>query len=116
MVTVLKYNKISTEIYIYIKVFPYGTVSHLTVSTDDVLNTTSNVTYFPNSEKSFKNNLRLKYNKYMSLNNKILGLKYPLGFSISNTRHIMDLVNEWFPDGKCWNIDTSFCYIESIQS
>ena len=74
VVTVLKYNKISTEIYIYIKVFPYGTVSHLTVSTDDVLNNTNNVTYFPKSEKSFKNSLRLKYNKYMSLNNRILEL------------------------------------------
>ena len=73
----------STEKYpnlkcIYIKVFPYGTVCHLIVSTDDVLNTTNNVTYFPNSEKSFKNNLRLKYNENMSLNNRILGLQYIL--------------------------------------
>ena len=32
----------------------------------------------------------------------------PLGFSIDQTDHIMELVNEWFPTGKFINIDTHF--------
>ena len=32
----------------------------------------------------------------------------PLGFSIYNTDHIMELVNEWLPTGKFINVDTPF--------
>ena len=32
----------------------------------------------------------------------------PLGFSVDQTDHIMELVNEWFPTGKFRNIDTLF--------
>ena len=31
-----------------------------------------------------------------------------LGFSVYQNYHIMELVNEWFPDGKFRNIDTPF--------
>ena len=34
--------------------------------------------------------------------------RYPLGFSIDQTDHIMKLVNEWFPTGKFRNFDTPF--------
>ena len=34
--------------------------------------------------------------------------QYPLGFSIDQTDHIMELVNEWFPTGKFRNFDTPF--------
>ena len=44
VVTILKYNKITIDQAIYIKVFSDEIVSHLTVSTDDVLNTTNNET------------------------------------------------------------------------
>ena len=42
VVTIIKYNKITIDHAIYIKVFADGTVSYLTDSTDDVLNTTNN--------------------------------------------------------------------------
>ena len=32
----------------------------------------------------------------------------PLGFSIDQTDHIIELVNEWFPTGKFRNVDTPF--------
>ena len=38
----MKYTKIKIDHAIYIKVFSDGTVSYLTVSTDDVLNITNN--------------------------------------------------------------------------
>ena len=34
--------------------------------------------------------------------------KSPLGFSIDQTDHIMELVNEWFPTGNFRNVDTPF--------
>ena len=45
--TILKYKKITIDNTIYIKVLSDGTVSYLTVSTDDVINTTNNETEFP---------------------------------------------------------------------
>ena len=42
VVKILKYKKITIYYAIYIKVFFDGTVSYLTVSTDDFLNTTNN--------------------------------------------------------------------------
>ena len=44
VVTILKYNKITIDNTIYIKVLSDVTVSYLMVSTDDVLNTTNNET------------------------------------------------------------------------
>ena len=44
LVTILIYYKITINHAIYIRFFSYGTVSFLTVSTDDVLNTTNNGT------------------------------------------------------------------------
>ena len=44
VVTLLKYKKSTIYHAIYIKLFTDGTVSYLTVSTDDVLNTTNNET------------------------------------------------------------------------
>ena len=32
--------------------------------------------------------------------------QFHLGFSIDQTNHIMELVSEWFPDGKFWKVDT----------
>ena len=46
MVTVIYYNKSTTNNDIYIKAFSDGTVSYLTISTDDVLNSTNNETVF----------------------------------------------------------------------
>ena len=34
--------------------------------------------------------------------------QYPLGFSVDQTDHIMELVNGWYPDGIFRKIDTTF--------
>ena len=46
VVTVTECKKITVDNAIYVKVFYYGTVSYLALSTDDGLNTTNNKTYF----------------------------------------------------------------------
>ena len=46
VVTIIKYNKTTINHAIYIKIFSDGTVSYLTVYTDDFLNTTNNETEF----------------------------------------------------------------------
>ena len=47
VVTILKYNNSTIDHAIYIKVFTDGTVSYLTVSTYDVINTTNTKNAFP---------------------------------------------------------------------
>ena len=42
VVTIIKYKKSTIDHAIYIKVFTDGTVFYLTVSTNDVINTTNN--------------------------------------------------------------------------
>ena len=54
VVPILKYEKITIYHDIYIKVFTFGTLSYLKVSTDDVLNTTNNETAFPEITGVFK--------------------------------------------------------------
>ena len=54
VVTIINYKKITIDNAIYIKVFADGTVSYLTVSTDDVLNTTNNDNIFPELTRFFK--------------------------------------------------------------
>ena len=51
MVTNMKYKKSTIDRVIYIKVFSDGTVSYLTVSTDDVMNKTTSETTFPELRK-----------------------------------------------------------------
>ena len=71
--TVMKYKKITTDDIIYVKVFYYGNLSYLTLSTDDYMNNTNNKTSFPELKNYFSNNLGLNFNKYMSFNNRIFG-------------------------------------------
>ena len=47
VVMIIKYKKITIDHSIYIKLLYYGTVSYLTVSNYDFLNTTNNETAFP---------------------------------------------------------------------
>ena len=54
VVTILKYKKSTIDHAIYIKVFNDVTVSYITVSTDDVLDTTNNETAFPKLTRVFK--------------------------------------------------------------
>ena len=57
VVTIIKYKKNTIYHAIYIKVLTDGTVSYLTVSTDDVLNTTNNETAFPEPTRVFEEHL-----------------------------------------------------------
>ena len=50
---VLKYKKSTIDHTIYSKDFSEGTVSYLTVSTDNVINTTNNEIAYPKINKSF---------------------------------------------------------------
>ena len=54
VVKMIKYKKSTIDHAIYINVFTDGTVSYLTVSTDNVLNTTNNETKFPELTRFFK--------------------------------------------------------------
>ena len=67
VVLFLKYKIITIYYAIYIKVFSYGTVSHLTFFTDDVLKLLMMRQNLLNSEDFFKKLLRLKSNKDLSL-------------------------------------------------
>ena len=50
----MKYKKITIDHDIYIKVFSDETVSYITVSTDDILNTTNNETAFTEIRRVFE--------------------------------------------------------------
>ena len=94
VVTITTYKKIIIDHVTYIKVFYDGTVSYLAVSTDDVLNTTNNETSFTELRIVFEQNFDMKFQygsvlKYLNL----LIFQSPLGFSVDNTDHIIELVN-----------------------
>ena len=54
VVTIIKYNKLTIDYVVYIKVISDGIVSYLTVSTDDVLNTIKNDTEFTELRRVLK--------------------------------------------------------------
>ena len=101
VVTILKYKKIIIYHDIYIKVFTDVTVSYLIVYTDVFLNTTNNETEFPELTRFFEEQFEMivqEVSVLKYLNFQIF--KYPIGFSVDQIDHIMELVNEWFPTGK----------------
>ena len=67
VVTIIKYKIITIYHDIYIKVFSDGTVSYLTVSTDDIIKNTNNDIVFPELRIFLKKLLRLNSKKYLSL-------------------------------------------------
>ena len=94
VVTIIKYKKCTIDHDIYIKIFTGGTVSYLTVSTDDVLNTTSNQNAFTELTRDFKEHSEMKVQEVSVL--KYLNFRIfqsPLCFSIYHKDHIMELVN-----------------------
>ena len=60
MVAIIKYKKSTIDHSIYIKVFDGGAVSYLTLSTDDVLNTTNNENAFPELTRVFEEHFEMK--------------------------------------------------------
>ena len=114
---ILVLKNITIDHAIYIKVFDNVTVSYLTVSTDDVLNITNNENSFPELTRLFKEHFDVKVQKVSVL--KYLNFRIfqsPLGFSIDQTDHKMELVNEWFPTGKFRNVDTHFWTDSSYEN
>ena len=94
VMTIIKYKKSTSDNDIYIKVFTYGTVSYLTISTDDVLNTTNNETALPELTIVFEEKIEMKVQEGSVLKySNIRILQYPLGFSVDQTDHIMELAN-----------------------
>ena len=63
MVAIIKYEKRKIDNAIYIKVFFDRSVSYLTVSTDDFLNTTNNETSFPELRRFFEEDFEIKVQK-----------------------------------------------------
>ena len=75
-------------------IFTDSTVSYLTVSTNDVLNTNNNENAFPELTRVCEEHFEMKLQeesvfKYLF----VLVCQSPLGFSIDQTDHIMELVN-----------------------
>ena len=109
MVKIFKYKKSTIDHAIYFKVFTDGTVSYIIVSTDDVINITNDEKAFPELTIFLKENLDMKVQegsvlKYL----KFRIFQYTLGFSVDNTDHIMELINEWSPTGKFREVDKTF--------
>ena len=100
VVTIIKYKKSPIDHAIYIKFSTDGTVSCLTVSTDDILNNSNNDNN-PELTRVFKEHFDMKVQEgsvHKYLNFRIC--QSPLGFSIYQTDHIMELVNEWLTNWK----------------
>ena len=90
----LKYKKIKIYRAIYIKVFPDGTVSCLTVSNGDVLNDNNNETEFPKLRIFYEEVFEIKVQDISILKYMVFRIsQYPPGFSIDQTDHIMELVD-----------------------
>ena len=89
--TILKYKKNTIDHDIYIKVFTNDIVSYLTVSTDDVINTTNNETSFTELTRVFKELFEMKVQEGSVI--KYLNFRIcqsPLGFSVYQNGHIME--------------------------
>ena len=94
MVTIIKYNRSKIYREIYIKVFSSVTVSCLTFSSDDVLNTTNNKSSYTEPRIFFEEAFEIKVQEGYVL--KYLHFRifqYPLDFSAYQTDNIMELVN-----------------------
>ena len=109
MVTIIEYNKITIDFFIYIKVFSDGTVSYIKFSADNVLNTTNNRTAFTEIRRVVEEDFEIKVQEGSVL--KYLNFQIYQStprFSVDQTYHIMELINEWFPTGKFREFDTPF--------
>ena len=94
MVTIIKYKKITIDYSMYIKVLSDETFSYLIVFTDYCHSTTNNETAFTELRMVFEKQFEIKVQevsvlKYLNFNI----YQSPLGFSVYQTDHIMELVN-----------------------
>ena len=94
VVTILKYKKITIYHVIYIKEFYGGILYDLTVSNDDVINTTTNQTVFPKLRRKYENYFEMKVQERCVLNYLIFRIfQSPLGFSIDHSDNTTEVVN-----------------------
>ena len=108
VVTILKYKNIIIYHSIYIKVLSDGTVSYLTVPTDDFLNTTNYDIAFPEIIRVFEEAFDIKFHEVFVLKSFTFQVcQSPLGFIINNTYHNMELVNEWNSTGMFRKVDAN---------
>ena len=94
MLIILKYNKITIEYAIYIKVFTDVRVFYLIIYTDDIINTINNDTAFPELTRFLKEFFEMKVQEGSVL--KYLNFQVsqsPLGFSVDQTDHIIELLS-----------------------
>ena len=94
VITILKYKKSTIYHAIYIKVFSDRSLSCLTFSTDDVINTTNNETDFTELRRVFEEALGVKVQegyvlRYLNFRN----CQFLIGFSVDETDHNMEIVN-----------------------
>ena len=79
------------------------------VSTYYFLNATNNKTAFPELRRVFQEAFDIKVQEGSALNYLNLRIcQSPIGFSVDQTDHIMEKVNEWFLTGKFRKVDTPF--------
>ena len=84
-------------------------MSYPTVSTDDVLNTTTNETVFPEIAIFFKEHFEMKVQEVSVLKYSFFWIcQSPLGFNVYQTDHITELVNECFLTEKFRKLYTPF--------
>ena len=109
VVTSLKYNKSTIYHNIYIKALSGIIVLYPAVSIYDVLNTTNNEIKFTEPTRVFEEHFEIKVREGYVLHYLNFRIFYsPLGFSVYQTYHIMELVNSWFPTGKFMKVDKPF--------
>ena len=109
MVTIIKYKKITIDHAIYTNLFYDETVYYLTVSTNDVINTTNNKIEFTEIIIFFEEYFEIKVQEGSIL--KYINLQicqYRLGFSVDQTDNITEIVNEWFVTRKFRRFDITF--------
>ena len=84
-------------------------MSDLIVYTDDVLNTNNNDMEFVELRKGFKEHFDIEVQEgYLLKCLNLQNFQSPLGFSVYQTDHIIEQVNEWFPIVKLIKVDKTF--------
>ena len=84
-------------------------MSYITASTDYVINNTNNKIEFTELTRVFEEHYEMELqegsvNKYLN----VQIWQSPVGFSVDQNYHIMELVHEWFPTVKFRRADKMF--------
>ena len=89
---------------------------YLTVSTDDVLNTTNNEKEFTELRRFFEEAFEIKSQEGYVLKYFNFSIFHSrIGFSTDQTEHIRGLVIEWFPTEYSRKIGTTFLTVSTYK-